>query len=105
MKDEYTIGDVVERLDKLINIMKLAYKTLLDDIKMKLKQKDVYKAILEITAKDEISYANLIEEVMRKTNYKERSIQSSISELADMKILKKRRDGQIVYYSYTDILE
>ena len=105
MTEDYTLKDVVDRLDRLIHLVKLAYSEEYEKINTKLKQDEVYRKIINLTRGGEMSYAKLVSEVLKATPYKQRTIQSRISDLTEMKILERRREGKTVYYSYTNILE
>jgi len=105
MSDRYTTKEVVERLDLLIAIMKLSNKKELDDIKIQINKDDVFKKIIDLCSDSPMVYSDLVSKVMESTGKKERTVQGKISELQDMKILNKNREGRNVVYSYSGILE
>lgn len=105
MSDSYTNKDVVERLDQLIAIMKLAYKDQLDTQKEIISKDKVSKTILELLNEDSMDYSTLVEKTAIKTNTSQRTVKRRIADLSDSKILSKRREsGKTVYFN-SGILE
>ena len=105
MSDAYTNKDVVERLDKLIAIMKLAYKDQLDTQKEIISKDKVSKTILELLNEDSMDYSTLVEKTAIKAITSHRTVKRRIADLSDSKILSKRREsGKTVYFN-SGILE
>lgn len=105
MSDSYTNKDVVERLDQLIAIMKLAYKDQLDVEKEIISKDKVSKTILELLNEDSMDYSTLVEKTAIKADTSQRTVKRRIADLSDSKILSKRREsGKTVYFN-SGILE
>lgn len=105
MSDTYTDKDIVERLDQLIAIMKLANKSQLDAQKELISKDDMSQAILELLTDGPMDYSTLAEKAAQKSGKSDRIAQSRIADLTDSKILaKKREQGKTLYYN-SGILE
>ena len=68
---DYTNKDIVERLDQLIAIMKLANKNQLDAQKEIISKDDVSQAILEILESGPMDYSTLAVKTTQKTGKSE----------------------------------
>lgn len=105
MSDPYTTKDVVERLDQLIAIMKLANAKTLNEYKETISKDKVSLAILELLDSGPLDYSTLYEKAAEKTGKSERTVKRRIAELSDSKILSKKREGGNVIYKNSGILE
>jgi len=105
MSEPYTTKDVVERLDQLIAIMKLANAKTLNEYKENISKDEVSQAILELLESGPLDYSTLYEKAAEKSGKSERTVQRRITELSDNKILSKKREGGNVLYQNSGILE
>jgi len=97
--------EVIDRLDQLIAITKLANKDKLDERKKQISNDEVSKAILELLESGPMDYSTLAEKTVEKSGKSLRTAQSRISELTDDKILVKRRESGKTIYFNSGILE
>ena len=105
MSDEYTTKDIVNRLDLLIALWKLANREELSKIKNEIEKDDISKRILELTSEDDLGYSELAENVAKLTNKGKSTVELRIIRLAGLKVLNKKRAGKKVLYSNSGILE
>ena len=105
MSDTYATKDVVERLDLLIAIMKLANAKILNEYKETISKDVVSLAILDVLDSGPLDYTTLIQKVSQKSGKSDRTVKRRISELIDDKILTKKREGGNVLYYNSGILE
>ena len=105
MSDEYTTKDIVDRLDQLIALWKLANREELGKIKNEIEKDDISKKILELTSEDGLAYSELAENVAKLTNRGKRTVELRIMRLSDLNLLNKKREGKKVLYSNSGILE
>ena len=105
MSDSYTTKDVIERLDQLITIMKLANSKTLNEYKEKISKDNVSQAILDILEDGPLDSSTLKEAVAKKTEKSEKTVQRRILDLYEEKILIKKREGKNLYYQNSGILE
>ena len=105
MSDSYTTKDVIERLDQMIAIMKLANKNTLDDIKKEIQSDPISKKIIQICSDEGLGYSELAEKVADQTKSGKSTVELRITKLREMKILSTERDGKKVVYRYSGLLE
>jgi len=102
---EYTNKDIVERLDLLIALMKLANLKTLEEYRKNIQKDVVSDTILKLVDEEPMDYSTLAEKTAEKTRKSERTAKSRIAELTDKKILSKKREGGKTLYFNSGILE
>lgn len=102
---EYTTKDVVDRLDQLIAIMKLANQTKLNEIKNELAKDKVSEEIIKLCSDHSWGYSELIDQIIKNTSTSKSTAERRVTELQEMKLLTKTRQGRNVEYTYSGLLE
>lgn len=105
MNKEYTTKDIVDRLDQLIALLKLANRDELERIKKEIEKDTISEKILELTLERDIGYSELAETVAKLTNRGKSTVELRITKLSELKLLNKKRVGKKVQYSNSGILE
>ena len=88
---DYSYKDIVERLDLLISLQKLAFKDEILTLRNTINEDDVSRSILEYLEEVPLDYTTLSEKVSKKTGKSERTVKTRISDLTDKNVLKKSR--------------
>jgi len=104
MSKEIDFKDVVDRLDELITLFKLANYDKIKKGKNEIMKDPVSRKIIEL-ADGTREYNVLAEEVAKITGKSERTVKSRISELSDKGAIKGKRAGKKVYYETIDLFK
>lgn len=104
MSEEATLKDVVDRLDQLIALWKLANQEIIEKAKNEIMKDPVSRKILEL-ADGTREYTVLADEVAKATGKSTRTVKARISKLADKGVIRGLRKGGKVYYQPTSIFD
>ena len=104
ISEEITLKDVVERLDRLIILLKLFNKEAMQKIKQEIMSDPVKVKILEL-ADGTREYTTLAREVAQATGKSERWVKERISQLVDIYAIVKKRVGGKVYYENSGLYD
>ena len=104
MSEKVTLKDVVDRLDLLIALFKLANKDTILEVKKEIEKDPVLKKLLEL-ADGSKEYTALAEEVAKATGKHVRTVKAKISKLAELGALRGIRRGRKVYYQNTGLYD
>jgi len=104
MNEEVTLKDVVDRLDQLIVLLKLANRDVIKKVKEEIMKDPVSRKILEL-ADGTREYTTLAKEVAKITDKSERTVKARISELSELGAIRGRRKGIKVYYETTGLYD
>ncbi|MHA1972626.1 MAG: hypothetical protein ACTSW1_06530 [Candidatus Hodarchaeales archaeon] len=97
--------EIVERLDLLIALQKLAFKDEIANLKKTINDDAVSRNILNYLDEEPLDYSTLSEKVSEKTGKSERTVKSRISDLTEKNVLKKsRREGK-TFYSISGVID
>jgi hypothetical protein len=104
MSEEVTLKDVVDRLDQLITLWKLANMDVIRKVRKEIENDPVSMKVLEL-ADGTKEYSLLAKEVAKSTGKSEITVKRRIAELSDKWGIKKIRKGKRVYYKDTGLYE
>ena len=104
MNEEVTLKDIIDRLDLLIALLKLANMDTISKIKKDLEKDPVSKKLLEL-ADGTREYTTLAEEVAKITGKSDRTVKAKISKLTEIGALRGIRKGNKVYYQNTGLYD
>ena len=104
MSEDVTLKDVVNRLDQLIVLWKLANRAVIRKTKEEIMKDPVSKEILNL-ADGTREYTALAEEVSQATGKSPRTVKTRISELSENGAIFGVRKGVKVYYQPTGLYD
>lgn len=104
MSEEVTLKDVVDRLDQLIVLWKLANRSVILKIKEEIMKDSVSRKILDL-ADGSRDYTNLAEEVSKTTGKSDRTAKGRISELSEKGAIRGIKKEGKVYYQSTGLYD
>lgn len=104
MSKEVTLKDVVDRLDQIIVLLKLANRDVIRKTKEEIMKDPVSRKILEL-ADGTREYTVLAEEVSKATGRSVRTVKARISELSEKGAIRGVRKRGRVYYQPTGLYE
>lgn len=104
MSEETSLKDVVDRLDQLISLWKLANRDTIKKIKKEIEKDPVSKKILELSDGTR-EYGALVEEVAKVTGKSTRTVERRISDLVEMSVIRSVRKGKQVFYEKTGLYD
>lgn len=78
---EYTTKDVVERLDQLIAIMKLANQAKLNEIKSEIEKDKISKEIIKLCSDRSWGYSDLVDQIIKNTSTSKSTAERRVAEL------------------------
>jgi len=104
MSKEITLKDVVDRLDQLIVLLKLANRDIIRKIKEGIMKDPVSRKILEL-ADGTREYTVLAEEVSKATGKSVRTVKARISDLSEKGVIRGVRKKGKVYYQPTGLYD
>jgi predicted HTH transcriptional regulator len=97
--------DILNRLDTIISLLKLAHRERLAEVREELAADDVSAAILEATAGDQpVSAGSLKNKVMKATGESESTVKRRIAGLVAMDALSKQGGGPTTAYKSTGLI-
>jgi hypothetical protein len=91
--------EVVQRLDTIISILKLAHSEALAQVRKSTLGDEVSASILDSTAEGFVAAGDLKRDVAKSTKQSEKTVQRRIADLVAMGVLEKRPDGRAAYRS------
>lgn len=103
-EDVKLLGEISTKLDQLIVLFKLSNKETLDSYRKKLAADKVYLKTLEL-ANDPRTYSELSTRVANELSVAEITVRKKMSELVDMGLLLRKREGRNVYYINSGLLD
>jgi hypothetical protein len=95
--------DVVERLDRITAILRLAHRDAIEHTRIEIRSDKVNAAILDATAQW-AGTASLQATVMKKSGAKERTVQMRIVDLLAQGLIEKRGGGRNIEYRATGLI-
>lgn len=101
---EATLKDVVDRLDRLITLWKLANIDVLKKTKRQIMMDTVSRKILEL-ADGTKEYSALTDEVASAVGKSPRTVRRRITDLVEKGAIRSVRRGNRVYYESTGLYE
>lgn len=104
MSEETSLKDVVDRLDQLITLWKIANIDVLKKTKKEIMKDVVSKKILQL-ADGTREYSALADEVARATGKTSRTVKDRMADLVEKGAIKGVRKGRKVYYEITGLYD
>jgi hypothetical protein len=96
--------EVVRRLDRMIAILRLAYRTEIDRAKAAIRSDAVSGTILDIAAEDWVKSGDLQRQVAAATGSSTRTVRSRLQELLMDQALEQRGAGVATEYRSTGLI-
>lgn len=91
--------DVIERLDTMISILRLAHQSEIDIARQKILAEDGNAEILDLAAANFVAAGELKAKVGKKTKQSAKTVQRRIADLVAIGALEKRTSGSAAYRS------
>ena len=104
MRKQASLEDVVDRLDQLITLWKIANIDIIRKVREQNKKDKVLKRIIKL-ADGTREYGALADEVAKETGKTSRTVKEKIAYLVEKGAIKGVRKGHKVYYEKTGLYD
>lgn len=99
-----TNEDIVDRLDTVIAVFKLAHRDQIDDARAVIRADKVKAAILDHAADDWVPAGELNAAVVKETKQSGSTVKRRVAELLSDGVLKKSGSGPTIAYKATGLI-
>lgn len=105
MEKEQILQKILDQLDLLVNLSKVAYADKISQVKNKVSEDSVMAAILEmVQVQEDLPTGSLVTVVGERVKQKERTIRARLSDLVSMGVLKVEKIGKNSFYRSTGLI-
>jgi predicted LPLAT superfamily acyltransferase len=105
VEKEQILQKILDQLDLLVNLSKVAYADKISQVKNKVSEDSVMAAILEmVQVQEDLPTGSLVTVVGERVKQKERTIRARLSDLVSMGVLKVEKIGKNSFYRSTGLI-